>query len=127
MIDLHVHTNISDGSHDPTHVARLAKEAGLKAVGITDHDSVDGITTFLQACHTLGIEGVGGIEVSTISGSQTMHLLGYFINPESEDLLALLGKVKSERVRRSERVVERLNELGVDLDLDEVRRIASDS
>lgn len=127
MIDLHIHTNVSDGTYGPAVVAGLAKEAGLEAVGITDHDSVDGIETFLRECRVLGIEGISGIEVSVVSGTQTLHLLGYFVNPESEDLLALLRKVKSERVRRSELVVERLNEQGLELDIDDVRRIAGDS
>ncbi|MFQ6105011.1 MAG: PHP domain-containing protein [Candidatus Glassbacteria bacterium] len=127
MIDLHIHTNSSDGSLSPSKVVRLARQADLEAIGITDHDSIDGIGEFMGECRSAGIEGVAGIEIGVKYRLVTMHLLGYFIDPEAVSLGALLGRVKSERVHRIKKVVEKLNGIGVPLDLDEVNQVAGDS
>ncbi len=113
MIDLHIHTTASDGTVSPTGVVRMAKKAGLAAIGVTDHDTVDAIPEFLRECTAAGIEGVPGIEVGVEHEPGIMHLLGYFIDPDSRQLLDLLEIIGRDRVRRMEGIVERLVGLGV--------------
>jgi predicted metal-dependent phosphoesterase TrpH len=125
MIDLHVHTDASDGSLTPTEVVKLAKEAKLEAVGITDHENVGGTGEFLEACSAAGIEGISGVEIGVNYGAATMHLLGYFVDPGAVSLEKLLHKVRSERERRAEQVIERLSKISMDLDIDDVRQEAA--
>jgi len=127
MIDLHLHTDASDGSLRPSVVVKLAIEEGLEAIGITDHDSVDGTREFLKHCRAGGIEGVSGIEIGVKSDSGPMHLLGYFVDPKSTGLRSLIDRVRSYRVVRAEKVVEKLNGAGVDLNIGDIQREAGDS
>ena len=76
MIDLHVHSSASDGTVGPRRLDRLAGEAWLEAIGITDHDSVDGIPKFLDECRSLRIEGVARIEIGVEYRWGTMRVVG---------------------------------------------------
>ena len=81
-IDLHSHSTASDGSEAPERLPLLAKDAGLSAIALTDHDTVDGLESFLTACNEAEVEGVPGIEISSrwhFPGE--IHVLGYFVDP----------------------------------------------
>jgi predicted metal-dependent phosphoesterase TrpH len=127
MIDLHIHTDASDGSLRPSAVVKLAIEMGLEAIGITDHDSVDGTGEFLEHCRRGGIEGVSGIEIGVGNKSGPMHLLGYFVDPESAGLRSLIDRVRSDRIVRAKKVIEKLNDNGIDLDISDVQNEAGGS
>ena len=98
-IDLHVHTTASDGTATPEEAVRLAKACGLRAIAITDHDTISGFAGALSAGHDLGVEVVPGIEVSTKFGV-SVHVLGYYL----ENLVPLLADVVNDRDRRNEKV-----------------------
>ena len=98
-IDLHVHTTASDGTETPAEVVRLARDCGLRAIAITDHDTISGFAGALSAGEDLGVEVVPGIEVSTKYGV-SVHVLGYFL----ENLVPLLADVVNDRDRRNEKV-----------------------
>jgi predicted metal-dependent phosphoesterase TrpH len=127
MIDLHIHTDASDGSLSPSVVVKLAVETGLEAIAITDHDSVEGVDEFLEHCGKSGIEGVSGIEIGVDFEPGQLHLLGYFIDPGSEDLRSFTNRLRSDRMTRSEKVIEKLNKVGIDLNVEDVVREAGES
>ena len=98
-IDLHIHTTASDGTDSPAEVVRCASEMGLRAIAITDHDTVNGYAEAFSAGLDHGLEVVPGIEVSTKYGV-AVHILGYYI----ENLVPLLAGVVNDRDRRNEKV-----------------------
>ena len=79
-VDLHVHTNYSDGSLPPKQVVRLAKEAGFTAIGIADHDEVGGITEAIWAGHPHNVEIVPAVELTSSCNGKEIHMLGYLID-----------------------------------------------
>lgn len=119
-IDLHTHTTASDGKNSPTENVELAKKKGLRAIAITDHDTVSGIEEALQAGQRLGVEVIPGIEVSTLYNGQDIHVLGYCIKYESKELAKELLKLRETRNIRNKMMVERLKEVGVEITLEEV-------
>ncbi|UCC74571.1 MAG: PHP domain-containing protein [Gemmatimonadota bacterium] len=120
-IDLHLHSNRSDGLLEPVAVIEAAKEAGLKALALTDHDTLAGIEEAQGAAAELDIPFVPGVEFSCYDESGSTHLLGYFIDPGHSELVQYLEEARERRLLRAERMVEKLNRLGVELTLDEVR------
>ncbi len=91
-IDLHVHTTASDGTCTPEEVVRLALDEGLAAIAVTDHDTADGYAQASAAAAGTALEVVPGIEISTrYFGS--VHILGYFIDPQSDELRPVLDWV----------------------------------
>ncbi len=123
--DLHIHTTASDGAFTPSQVVRAAAEVGLAAIAITDHDTAAGIDEALAAGEEFGVEVVPGIEISAIhEAGVEAHILGYFINHHDPGFLQWLSVLTDARFERGRRIVERLNEVGVDLDFQRVARIA---
>ena len=104
-IDLHVHTTASDGTCTPAEVAALAQKIGLKAIAITDHDTESGYFEAAEAGEKLGIEVVPGIEISTKYGV-AVHILGYFIDPQSPELRPVLDWVINDRNDRNRKMAE---------------------
>jgi 3',5'-nucleoside bisphosphate phosphatase len=123
-IDLHLHTTHSDGSFNTSEVMALAKEAGVTALAITDHDIVDGIPEAIAAGTLLNIEVIPGVEISSRHGESELHILGYFLDWKDEILHQRMMKLRDSRHTRNPQIVRRLNELGVDLTYEEVRRLA---
>src|SRR5439155_11023032 len=85
-IDLHVHTTFSDGTFEPAETVRRAAELGLAGVGITDHDTTDGLPEAAQACATIGIDLVPGIELSAEFDGASIHVLAYRLDPANPEL-----------------------------------------
>jgi len=110
-IDLHTHSNVSDGTEPPGAVMAAASAAGLDAVALTDHDSTAGWGEAAEAARGLGLVFVPGMEVScrTADGI-SVHVLSYLHDPAHPGLLAEIAKSRSARVTRAERMVERLAE-----------------
>lgn len=100
-IDLHIHTSESDGTLTPTEVVEMAGKKGLVAIAVTDHDTADGVAEALRAGAEVGVEVIPGIEISVDYLGCGVHILGYFIDPDSEALEELLDWVLSERERRN--------------------------
>ena len=110
--DLHTHTTASDGSDTPEELIRKAKEAGLKAIAITDHDTVAGIEEVPGFSHPPEMEVIPGVEFSVVAPKGNMHILGYFINTRNPYLIDTLKVVQEARASRNPKMVERLNGLG---------------
>lgn len=111
FVDLHLHSNCSDGLHAPAEVIRRAAEAGLAAAALADHDNVDGVEEAMQAGHIYGIEVLSSVELSVIWESyRDIHLLGYGMDPHHPGLQAALKEFREFRAGRNERIVERINQ-----------------
>lgn len=110
-IDLHAHSNISDGTQTPTLLLEAAADAALDVVALTDHDSTDGWDEGFAAARAVGVGLVPGMEISCkTSQGISVHLLSYLHDPLNSDLLAETAKARSARITRAERMVERLGE-----------------
>lgn len=120
MIDLHVHTNMSDGTLSPEEVVQLAAQRGLRAIAITDHDTVAGVRRAQKKGAEIGIEVVSGVEISTEWPRGILHMLGYFVNAEDTALLTALDSLKKDRQERIVKIVSRLNDRSVPVTVDEV-------
>ncbi len=127
MIDLHSHTNESDGTFTPLELVDLAAKVGLDALAISDHDTFAGFDQALPAAQSRGLDLVRGIELSTrVPGSKVraVHLLGYFLHqPPSEAFREWLGELIAGRRDRNRRLIASLHEQGIDIDLAEVERL----
>lgn len=120
MVDLHSHTTASDGSLTPTQLVALARTAGVGVLGITDHDTIDGLAEAEAAAAGTELSVVPGVEFSAEHSPGTMHLLGYFIDRESSELLGSLEGLRGDRNTRNPRIVAALQAQGLDLTYDEV-------
>jgi 3',5'-nucleoside bisphosphate phosphatase len=129
-IDLHAHTNASDGTDTPAELVAHAYAAGLDVVALTDHDTVDGHGAATAAVRAGGFDRpfalVPGIEISCIVGQISLHLLGYLFDPAHPELVHELGLLRTDRVRRARAMVGKLAELGAPITWAQVSRIAGD-
>jgi len=123
-IDLHIHTTTSDGTLTPREVVRYAKEKGLKAIAITDHDTIAGTKDAVEEGDNVGLDVLPGMEISVECPFGSMHLLGYCIDTDSiflKESLEFLRRVRSER---NAKILDRLKDLGIVLDYSDVLKIA---
>ncbi len=124
MIDLHTHTNESDGSFSPQELVEAAVQAGLRSIAITDHDTFSGYDAAVPFAQAAGIDLVRGIEVSSRHHRKSIHILGYFLHSAPPDWL--INWLKEQLQRRKKRNIElahRLVELGMDIRLEEAEAI----
>ncbi len=126
-VDLHMHSTCSDGTMKPEELVELAEKKGLKAISITDHDTICHVKEVLAAAKDKSVEVIPGIEVSADFSGGTMHILGYFINPDDEGLYEMLRNFRSGREERNPKIIEKLNQLGVDISYAEVLKVAGSS
>lgn len=124
--DLHAHTTASDGTMPPSAVVARAKEAGLAAVAITDHDTMAGVEEAIAEGQRLGIIVVPGIELSTVADGRDIHILAYYANGQDEVWQERLAGLRTTRGRRNEMIVNRLVELGISISMQEVEQIAAE-
>ena len=120
-VDLHLHSAHSDGKLAPSALVRRAREAGLAALALTDHDSVRGIAEAREACRQEGILFVPGIELGVGVGEDEIHLLGYGIDAKGRTLQHTLDLLAGERLDRMEKMLAALERQGVSVTLDQVR------
>jgi 3',5'-nucleoside bisphosphate phosphatase len=122
--DLHSHSNRSDGTLSPTEEMELAASRDLAGVALTDHDTFDGLAEASSAADRLGLEFVPGIEFSAEHDGASLHVLGYWVDPDDAAIDAELTRLTATRLRRGELIVEKLRELGLDVSIDRVRELA---
>lgn len=111
LVDLHMHSNYSDGVKTPTELVAMAKEIGLKAIALADHDTVDGVDEALAAGAAAGVEVLPALEFSVAYGAyRDVHLLGYLLDHRNPDLLEMLTEFRERREKRGDAIIDRINE-----------------
>ncbi len=123
--DLHLHTTASDGTDTPQRLVELAAQKGFKVIAITDHDTMRGVSEAQQAGRKLGVRVISGVEISA-GGDTEVHVLGYAIQ-HSEKLVEVLERMREQRSRRMEKMVAKLNAIGLSIDLERVTGLAEES
>jgi predicted metal-dependent phosphoesterase TrpH len=126
LIDLHVHSNASDGTDDPAEVMRRAASAGLGVVALTDHDTEAGIAA-ARAALPGELTLVPGMELSCELGGRSVHLLGYLFDPDDPELAGEAARIRDDRTYRARAMTERLAALGTGVTWEQVTAIAGDS
>jgi predicted metal-dependent phosphoesterase TrpH len=119
FVDLHTHSTASDGTLPPEQVIQAAARCGLKALALTDHDTVGGVAAAREAGGRLGIRVIAGVELSAFQDDQEVHILALHLS-QVETLEKRLLELRALRFTRAERIVGKLNELGIPITLDEV-------
>lgn len=118
--DLHVHTQHSDGSLTVEEVLSLARERGMRAIAVSDHDDVGGVEAAVAAGPRFGVEVVAAVEISITERTHEYHVLGYGIDPRDPSLLALLARGRAARKATEREMVARLPEVGIPITADEL-------
>lgn len=122
-VDLHLHTNASDGQHSPSELVALAQKFDI--IAITDHDTTEGIAEAQAAARRTGSPLIiPGIELSAEDDGGDVHMLGYFVDIHDADFQAELRKFRSDRHDRGQRIVEKLAGFGMPLDWARIEQIA---
>ncbi len=123
-IDLHTHSTASDGIYSPTELLQRAHEVGLRVLALTDHDSTAGLDEASEAALHLAIDFIPGIEINTDVGQDEIHVLGYYLEYQRPEFQAILQVLRDARIHRGQRMVELLNQQGVNITWERVRQIA---
>lgn len=124
MVDLHSHTDRSDGVLTPTELIDLAQEVGLNALGISDHDTIQACEEIGEYASDQGIELIHSVELAAKFRGHSIHILGYFLEvPPDAHFRKRLAELTAQRFDRNVRLVEKLQSLGLDITLEEVRAL----
>jgi len=128
--DLHIHSTASDGTAAPDQLAQLARNAGLDAIALTDHDTTAGVAECADACRKTRVRFAPGIELSadpapvrpgdSAGRRGTLHILGLFIRHDHPGLAAIQERLREARAQRNPQIIAKLNDLGVRIDYEEV-------
>lgn len=120
-VDLHVHSNASDGTLSPKQVVEAAAEAGLAAIALTDHDTTDGVAEAVLAAKNIPLELIPGTELSCVYQGTEIHILGLFIDWKDPVLSASLNELRHTRSRRNDIMLERLQNAGFAITLEDLK------
>jgi len=115
-VDLHMHSSFSDGVRTPSELVALARGRGLAAIGLTDHDCLDGIAEMMKAAGQAGLEVLPGVELSSEYRGRDLHILGYGVDPGNAAFRALLTRFRIAREERGLKIVAKLADMGIRLD-----------
>jgi 3',5'-nucleoside bisphosphate phosphatase len=127
LIDLHTHTDASDGRCSPAILAARASAGGVSVLSVTDHDTVAGCERAAEACRLHGMTFVPGIELTAVREAADVHVLGYFIDVQSPRLGVFLAEQRRIRLDRVREMIRRLAAMGIELDADAIVRPAVDN
>jgi hypothetical protein len=123
-VDLHTHTTASDGTLPPKELMARAAGLGIEVLAITDHDTTEALPAALAEAQLWGITVVPGVEISTITGREEIHLLGYFVDIGDAELQRLLARTREARWERAEKMLGRLAALGLPIEWQRLVEIA---
>ena len=126
FIDMHVHTTASDGQLSPVEVVDYAISKGLSGVAITDHDTITGLQDAISYGKLKGVIIIPGIELSTEFEGEEVHILGYKIDYANQELLETLNILRDERAHRAQKIIHKLQGLGMKISFQEVQAIAKE-
>ncbi len=126
-IDLQIQSTASDGKYSPVELVDMAKKNGLHTIAITDHDTVGGVKEALARALMTGLRVIPGIEMSVSLENKELHILGYSIDIDNENLLRRLAHFQDDRIRRMQRIVENLQKIGFKISFEDVQKQAKGS
>jgi predicted metal-dependent phosphoesterase TrpH len=126
-IDLHLHTNKSDGRLSPTELVRLVHKGGVRRMALTDHDTTDGVQEATEEGTRLSVEVIPGVELGTDSRSGDLHMLGLFLNYHDQAFQATMARFREGRIARVHTIVSNLAAVGVTISVDRVFEIAGEA
>jgi predicted metal-dependent phosphoesterase TrpH len=126
-VDLHIHTYYSDGLSSPEEILKIVRDKDLIAFSICDHDNLGGYLSVRSLLDDGDPVLIPGVELSAGSENIDIHILGYYINPESDELKDALENFRDGRNRRGAEMLNKLKELGIDLSYDDVKKLAGKS
>ena len=127
VADLHMHTTASDGRLSPTELIDFVAGRGLKIIAVTDHDCTDGLEEAFEAARKFPeLTVIPGIEFSTQVPGDEIHILGYFIQYDNQEVQEILEEARRRRLDRGRAMVEKLREMGFNIEWDRVKEIAGD-
>ena len=127
-VDLHIHSNASDGKYSPDVIVRMAAELDLRYIALTDHDSVEGIPTAVKAAQAFpALTFIPGVEISTDAPDGEVHILGYFIDFNAPEMKESLKKFQNNRLGRAREMIDKLAKFGVIIDWERVKQLAGDA
>jgi len=124
LIDLHTHTTCSDGTYTPAELIEYAAEKNLKAISITDHDTVSAYGEGFDLAEKFNIELIPGMEISAYYEGREIHILGYFIDLSSKELLKFLSHYVSMRNNRNLEVINLLNKENIPVTMEDIRSLS---
>ena len=113
--DLHLHTTFSDGTYTPEELISRSLKAGLSAIAVVDHDTVDGLAPTIAAAKDTDIEVLSGVELSAEYKTQEVHILGYLIDYQDKAFLEKTASLRNNRIERVYEITAKLNALGIHL------------
>lgn len=125
LIDLHVHSNVSDGTLSPTQVVEHAVQQGLSAIALTDHDTVDGVKEAMDAAASLSAKGhnirvIPGTELSVAYKNRDIHIVGLFLDVHHKEFNDFLNVAKEGRIARNRKMVENLQNAGLNITMEDL-------
>jgi 3',5'-nucleoside bisphosphate phosphatase len=123
-VDLHTHSQASDGTLSPAELVALAGQSGLSAVALTDHDTLAGLPEARQAGLVHGVEVVSGVELSVADGDKGIHIVGLFLSDRPGPLAEALAYLRARRHDRNHLILEKLSRLGIPVDYAAVTALA---
>jgi len=127
LIDLHIHSTASDGSLTPYEILGLARDTGVRAISLTDHDTIDGIHAILDHLPAFPVDFIAGVELSCappkgFDSIGSVHLLGYGFSLYDRQLNRVLAEAKTARKQRNPKIIQQLRELGLEITMEELTR-----
>lgn len=126
-IDLHIHTNCSDGIYSPEQILEFAKDNFYDVISITDHDTLDGFKIAQKLIKNYEFYLIPGVEISSLHKDIDVHLLAYNFDPENRELIDLLHFIHKGRFVRAKKILKKLKFMGINIDFERVRQIAGDN
>ncbi len=123
-IDLHIHSHYSDGTASPAQLLDLASDAGLTAISLTDHDTVEGNIELAALAAKTNIKVIPGLEISSTHREYSLHILGYGIDPDNDALKTWLSQLQQGRVERNKKIIAKIFDLGLDVHIDELEALS---
>jgi len=125
-VDLHIHTNFSDGTFTPEEVVAYAIKSKLSAIAITDHDCIDGIDPSKLAAENTDLEIIPGIELAAEINNVEIHIVGLLIDYKQDWFIDKLKEIRLARLERMEKMIEKINNLGLNIKIDDVKALCKD-
>ena len=124
MIDLHLHSTASDGALDPPALVGRVRDAGVRTLSLTDHDTMEGVPAAAAAAAELGLECIPGVEITSVLERRDCHILGYFLSAHPPGLARFFDSQRTGRLDRARAIAARLAKLGAPIDIEAVIRKA---